>query len=287
MTIISIRSLRLSYLISRKRWTCSTVLAMVKSTSASVVKRPIPNLMHRERSDLLVRKTLFHLLPNRWMSEIFFCPDGTKNVRGFEWCRSTSTNRWTMARGYRREKEILTFPMRGQYLSKPSVMTLLRRKRRRDWHNRSSVLRDHHWEWYACIGWWPHRSIAVPIDWYVSHRTKQSYRSSLVLLRTLLLTYRHFFLGDLTRGTEPDDQRRGNSSTANVSFLSTSCLDGIQANTRSPTHVECSDTFGSVNLVTADGHQIDVHLIDIDGYFAHCLSSIGVKEDLLRSTQLP
>lgn len=38
-------------------------------------------------------------------------------------------------------------------------------------------------------------------------------------------------------------------------------------------------TFGSVNLVTTDGHQIDLPVRDADGNLPNGLSSISVEED--------
>lgn len=45
-------------------------------------------------------------------------------------------------------------------------------------------------------------------------------------------------------------------------------------------------TFWSIQLVTTDGHQVNLHVVDIDGDFTHGLRSISVKKYLPRSTQL-
>ena len=44
-------------------------------------------------------------------------------------------------------------------------------------------------------------------------------------------------------------------------------------------------TFGSIQFVATNGHKIDLHIIDIHWNLAHCLSCVGVKENLLWSAQ--
>lgn len=43
-------------------------------------------------------------------------------------------------------------------------------------------------------------------------------------------------------------------------------------------------TFGSIDLVTTDGHQINVPVGDVDGNLSDSLSGIGVEEDSFRTT---
>lgn len=45
-------------------------------------------------------------------------------------------------------------------------------------------------------------------------------------------------------------------------------------------------TFGSVDLVAADGHQIDLHVRDVDGNLPDGLSGVSVEEDSFRATNL-
>lgn len=45
-------------------------------------------------------------------------------------------------------------------------------------------------------------------------------------------------------------------------------------------------TFRSIDLVTTDGHQINLAVWDIDGNLSNSLSSISVKEDSFRTTKL-
>lgn len=45
-------------------------------------------------------------------------------------------------------------------------------------------------------------------------------------------------------------------------------------------------TFGSVDLVTADGHQINLPVQDVNGNLSDSLSSVSVQEDSFRTTNL-
>ena len=52
----------------------------------------------------------------------------------------------------------------------------------------------------------------------------------------------------------------------------------LEADARLAPHVEDADALWAVHLVARDTHEIDVHLVDIEGYLASGLSRIGVKE---------
>lgn len=45
-------------------------------------------------------------------------------------------------------------------------------------------------------------------------------------------------------------------------------------------------TFGSVDLVTTDGHQINLPVRDVDGNLSDSLSGVSVEEDSFRTTNL-
>lgn len=45
-------------------------------------------------------------------------------------------------------------------------------------------------------------------------------------------------------------------------------------------------TFGSVDLVAAYGHQINLPVYDVDGNLSDSLSGISVEEDSFRATNL-
>lgn len=94
-------------------------------------------------------------------------------------------------------------------------------------------------------------------------------------------TYIHFFLGDSCSLTETNNKRRGNRSTSQTSLLTTTTDDGVESDTGSSANVAGTNTLGTVDLVTGDGHEIDVELVDIKRDLADGLSSICVEEDLL------
>ena len=68
--------------------------------------------------------------------------------------------------------------------------------------------------------------------------------------------------------------------------LSTTTDLSLQSDTRSSPDVDCSHSLWPIDLVPADGKQVNVHLADIDGNLPNRLSCIGVEEDLLGSAQL-
>ena len=43
-------------------------------------------------------------------------------------------------------------------------------------------------------------------------------------------------------------------------------------------------TFGAVELVAADGHQINLVVCDVEGNLPNSLSGVSVEEDSLRAT---
>ena len=51
-------------------------------------------------------------------------------------------------------------------------------------------------------------------------------------------------------------------------------------------NIQCSNSLWSIEFVTTDGHQVDIHLINIERYLADRLGRIRVKEDLVLSAEL-
>lgn len=45
-------------------------------------------------------------------------------------------------------------------------------------------------------------------------------------------------------------------------------------------------TFGSVDLVTADGHQINLPVVDVDGNLSDSLGGVSVEKDSFRTTNV-
>jgi len=80
-------------------------------------------------------------------------------------------------------------------------------------------------------------------------------------------------------GSFTDSNREGSRqrAAAQASFLTTAAQDGLQPDPRTPPDVRSANTLGSIDFVTGDTHQVDVHLIDIKGDLPHRLSGIGMK----------
>ena len=53
---------------------------------------------------------------------------------------------------------------------------------------------------------------------------------------------------------------------------------------RLPLKKEILANLGTVDLVSTDGHQVNVHLVHVQRNFTHCLGSVSVKKYLHRSS---
>ena len=60
----------------------------------------------------------------------------------------------------------------------------------------------------------------------------------------------------------------------------------LQPDTRPSPNVNCPHPLGSINLVPADRHQVDVVLIDIDWDLAYSLCCVCMEEDFALSAHL-
>ena len=95
----------------------------------------------------------------------------------------------------------------------------------------------------------------------------------------------HLFLGDTARGAQSDHKTRGHSAAAQATLLAAAALDGLESDARLAPYVQRAHTLGSVDLVAADGHEIDAALVHVDGHFADRLGRVRVEEDATRTTQ--
>ena len=50
--------------------------------------------------------------------------------------------------------------------------------------------------------------------------------------------------------------------------------------------IQCTHTLRPINLMPADRHQVDVHVINIDWDFANALRPVGVQQNFLFSADL-
>ena len=53
---------------------------------------------------------------------------------------------------------------------------------------------------------------------------------------------------------------------------------------QAPLKKEILANLGTVDLVSTDGHQVNVHLVHVQRNFTHCLGSVSVKKYLHRSS---
>lgn len=98
--------------------------------------------------------------------------------------------------------------------------------------------------------------------------------------------YLHFLVADTSGLTETNGKRWRKGTTSQSSLLSTSTDDRVESDSWSSADVASTDTIRAVNLVGRNGHQVNVHLVDIDGNLSNSLCTIGVEEDLLGSAKL-
>jgi hypothetical protein len=90
----------------------------------------------------------------------------------------------------------------------------------------------------------------------------------------------HILLGDGARGAQSDTERRRERAAAQPAFLAAAADERLEADARAPAHVEGPDALGSIHLVPADGQQICLDGVDVDGDFADSLGGIRVEKYL-------
>ena len=100
------------------------------------------------------------------------------------------------------------------------------------------------------------------------------------------MAYLHFFVADACSLAEADHQCGCNGARPKASLLTTSRDDGVNSDPRTSAHVARTDTHRAVDLVSRDGHQVDVHLVDVHGDLANGLSSVSVEEHLVTTAKL-
>lgn len=115
---------------------------------------------------------------------------------------------------------------------------------------------------------------------------KATHQESGVVKKERTVTYRHLFLGDAARLSEADNERRSQRAAAKTSLLTTTADDGVESDSWPTTDVACTDALGAIDLVRGDGHQVNVHGVNVKGDLANSLGGIGVEEDLLGPAEL-
>ncbi len=93
---------------------------------------------------------------------------------------------------------------------------------------------------------------------------------------------RHFLLAEFASLPESHDQRYRQRAGSHTTLMSTPIHLSCDADTRILfSDIEGADALGSVNLVGAERHEIDAHLLHVDRDLAHALGRIAVKQDAL------
>lgn len=98
-------------------------------------------------------------------------------------------------------------------------------------------------------------------------------------------TYSHLLGGDSAGLAETDGEGSSDGTAAKTTLLTTSGQERNETNSGTATDIESTNTLGSVDLVSTDAQEINVHLCHIDGDLADSLGSIGMEEDLLGAAE--
>jgi len=94
-------------------------------------------------------------------------------------------------------------------------------------------------------------------------------------------TYSHLLGGDSAGFAETDGEGSSDGTTTKTTLLTASGQERDEADSGTATDIESTNTLGSIDLVTTDAQEINVHLSHINGDLADSLGSIGVEENLL------
>src|SRR5205823_984935 len=88
-------------------------------------------------------------------------------------------------------------------------------------------------------------------------------------------------LRDLGRRAEPHDGGYVQSAAAHAALVAAAVDDRGHANAWLAAYPQRSDALRSVELVRADGDQIHLHLLDVEGQLANALHGVAVEQDPL------
>ena len=91
----------------------------------------------------------------------------------------------------------------------------------------------------------------------------------------------HLAAGDLCRRAEPHDGGHVQGAAAHAALVAAAVDDRGDAHAGLAAHPQRADALGAVELVGADGDQVDLHLLDVEGQFPDALHRVAVEEDAL------
>mmetsp|Transcript_928 Transcript_928/g.1829 ORF Transcript_928/g.1829 Transcript_928/m.1829 type:complete len:438 (+) Transcript_928:3313-4626(+) len=94
------------------------------------------------------------------------------------------------------------------------------------------------------------------------------------------------FHGDSARGTKTYAQRCWESTASQAALLAPTADDGLETNARASADVKGTNTLGTVNFMSGNRHQIDLHIIHIQLHFAKHLCTVRMKEHLIGTANL-
>src|SRR5579863_3539050 len=90
----------------------------------------------------------------------------------------------------------------------------------------------------------------------------------------------HFLLSDRAGGAEADDAGNVECAGTHAALVTAAVDDGGELDAGvAAANVESSDALGSIELVSGDGQEVDVVLLDVYWDFAHGLNAIHSEED--------
>ena len=104
-------------------------------------------------------------------------------------------------------------------------------------------------------------------------------------MHNIIDTYSHLFGGDSAGLAETDGEGSSDGTAAKTTLLTTSGQERDETDSGTATDIESTNTLGSVDLVSTDAQQINVHLCHVNGDLTDGLGSIGMEEDLLGAAE--
>ncbi len=98
----------------------------------------------------------------------------------------------------------------------------------------------------------------------------------------------HVMLAQFAGLAKTDNQWHRQGAGTHATFMSAPIHLGGDPDPRIPlSHVKRADSLGAINLVSRERHQVDPHVLHIDGNLADSLCRVAVKENTLLFGDLP
>ena len=160
------------------------------------------------------------------------------------------------------------------------------------------------WSWADCIMFHGHQetlsfdkseghvdvshvsSVFAAVEFNMVHLFPDSVQNFVIKSFNVFCIFLHLILGYLASFSKANDKRSGQSTWSESSFLSTSIDKRSQSDSWFSSQVKCTYSFGSIQFVTRNAHQIYVQLIHINRYLSNGLSPIGMEENSFFSAEL-